>query len=257
MKKKLPPLVDESWREIIEPLLDMPEMDIIRGLLGLKDICPVNSKVFRAFSLPFDKVKVVMLGLSPYNGSIQRAEKRDGKPIFIKTRIATGIAMGSECGYVPPTLGILHEACDIDTGNIPDGIEQFDPSLIWWHKQGVLMINAALTVMEGEGARDHVPYWEFFIKAILEGLDEKRKNLAFIFMGLDAQKFFRSVFPMKHLVLKPCHPAATARYRGKGAIPKAMEFSRYRIFTKTNQYLQEHNIDPINWYNEGKGNKES
>ncbi len=188
--------------------------------LAGKTIFPPDQYIFEAFRLtPFENVKVVILGQDPYHGQGQ----------------AHGLAFSVRPGVKPPPslVNIFKELQeDLEVPN-PEG-----GSLEKWAKQGVLLLNAVLTVEEGRPGSHHQKGWERFTDKVIEILSEKKNNLVFILWGSPAQRKASKVDDKKHLILKSVHPSPLSVYRG---------FYGSKPFSKTNQYLRQHHIREIDW----------
>jgi uracil-DNA glycosylase len=183
------------------------------------EIYPPEDQVFAAFNLcSFENTKVVIIGQDPYHGKGQ----------------ANGLSFSvSEGIKIPPSLqNIFKElsndlACDIPkTGNLES-----------WAMQGVLLLNATLTVREKEAASHQKKGWELFTDNIIELLSEQKENLVFLLWGNFAQSKEVLIDSKKHLILKAAHPSPLAR----GA------FFGCKAFSKTNDFLKKNKIEEIKW----------
>jgi uracil-DNA glycosylase len=217
--------LEESWLSLLSHELSAPYMrDLMNYLesekLAGKTIFPPDQYIFEAFRLtPFENVKVVILGQDPYHGQGQ----------------AHGLAFSVRPGVKPPPslVNIFKELQeDLEVPN-PEG-----GSLEKWAKQGVLLLNAVLTVEEGRPGSHHQKGWERFTDKVIEILSEKKNNLVFILWGSPAQRKASKVDDKKHLILKSVHPSPLSVYRG---------FYGSKPFSKTNQYLRQHHIREIDW----------
>jgi uracil-DNA glycosylase len=176
--------------------------------------------IFNAFNLtPFEQVKVVIIGQDPYHGFGQANGFSFSVPKGVKT---------------PPSLQNIYKEIEQDLGYItpPHG------NLETWAKQGVLLLNAVLTVNAGEPASHKAAGWENFTNAVIYHLSEKRNNLVFLLWGRFAQEKELLIDNSKHLILKAAHPSPFSAYQG---------FMGCKHFSKTNTYLQQHKIAPIDW----------
>lgn len=185
-----------------------------------KVIHPQENEYFAALNMaPFDKVKVVIVGQDPYHGPGQAHglsfSVRDGVPL-------------------PPSLINIFKELHSDLGlAIPQ-----NGSLVKWARQGVLLLNAVLSVEEGRAASHQGKGWEELTDKIIHLLNERRSHLVFILWGSYAQKKAQFVDRQKHLVLESVHPSPLAAYRG---------FFGSRPFSKTNAYLRSNGISEIDW----------
>ena len=165
-----------------------------------KPICPVQNKVFRAFELcPYDELKVVMLGQDPYP----------------QKGVATGILFGNDKEVteenLSPSLKIVKEACI--NYEIPHNNIIFDPTLESWAKQGILMINSALTV-EMNKVGSHVMLWRPFISKLLKNLSDNNTAIVYVLFGRQAQTFKPYIGKFNHII-EVEHPAYFARTNTK------------------------------------------
>lgn len=183
-------------------------------------VYPPGSLIFNAFNLcPFDRVKVVILGQDPYHGPGQ----------------AHGLCFSVRDGIeFPPSLVNIFKEIGSDLGidPLPSG------NLERWASQGVLLLNATLTVRAHAAGSHQKKGWEEFTDSVIKVLNDERKNLVFFLWGAYAQKKGESIDYQKHLVLKSVHPSPLSAQRG---------FFGNRHFSKCNEYLKMNGITPINW----------
>jgi len=185
-----------------------------------KVIYPPGSLWFNAFNTtPFDKVKVVVLGQDPYHGPRQ----------------AHGLCFSVLPGIpIPPSLMNIYSELKADLGIEPAS----HGCLTHWAKQGVLLLNATLTVEQGRAGAHQGRGWEAFTDAAIHALNERREHLVFMLWGSHAQKKGSFIDTRKHLVLKAPHPSPLSAYRG---------FFGCRHFSKANNYLEQSGQQPIDW----------
>ena len=183
-------------------------------------VYPPPNRVFAAFdNCPVDHVKVVILGQDPYHGPRQ----------------ANGLAFSvSEDVSTPPSLQNIYKEIESDTGKIMPK----HGNLERWAKQGVLLLNATLTVRGGSAGSHQGKGWEEFTDTAIKYLAENKENLVFLLWGSYAQKKGELVNRHKHLVLEAPHPSPFSADKG---------FFGCRHFTKTNAYLIMHEREPIEW----------
>jgi uracil-DNA glycosylase len=185
-----------------------------------KIIYPAGKLIFNAFdNTPFQKVKVVILGQDPYHGPGQ----------------AHGLSFSVPAGVpLPPSLlNIFKELCS-DTGiSMPT-----KGDLTTWAQQGVFLLNASLTVRQGEPMSHSQIGWSTFTDAVISTLSEKREKLVFMLWGKFAKEKCTLIDPKKHLVLQSAHPSPLSAHQG---------FLGCRHFSAANQYLVKNGIDPIDW----------
>lgn len=194
--------------------------DFVRQEYKTKTIFPPAKLIFNAFEhTPFDKVKVVILGQDPYHNIGQ----------------AHGLSFSVNDGVqLPPSLVNIFKEIKDDLGvSVPTSGD-----LTRWADQGVLLLNASLTVVAHQANSHQGKGWEEFTDAAIRKLADNREHLVFLLWGSYAQK--KSVFinPLKHLILKAPHPSPLSVYRG---------FFGCKHFSKTNEYLQANGMEPIVW----------
>lgn len=215
------------WMRVI----DKEELESVLSKLELeykrKPICPAQSNVFKAFEVcPYDELKVVMLGQDP----------------FPQKGVATGILFGNKKGTrdedLSPSLQIIKEAAI--NFEIPHNCIIFDPTLESWAKQGILMINSALTV-EMNKVGSHVMLWRPFIASLLKNLSENETGIIYVLFGKQAQTFKPYINKQLNTVLEENHPAYFAR------TGEAMPHTVFEQISKLTKGI--YGI-PITWYQE-------
>ncbi|WP_106829393.1 uracil-DNA glycosylase [Parabacteroides pacaensis] len=216
--------IEESWKERLSGEF---EKDYFQRLVSfVKDeyrkgaVYPPGPFIFRAFDMcPFDKVKVVILGQDPYH----------------EPRQAHGLSFSVQDGTpYPPSLVNIFKEIESDLG-IP---VPRSGDLTRWAKQGVLLLNATLTVRAHQAGSHQNKGWEEFTDAVVHHLAEEREHLVFMLWGSYAQRKGAFIDPNKHLVLKSAHPSPLSAFRG---------FFGNKHFSKANEYLIAHGIEPIQW----------
>ena len=218
--------LEPSWLAVLKDEFEKPYMKDLRKFLQSEKelgqiVYPKNADIFRAFNdTPFDKVKVVILGQDPYHGpnqahglsfSVQKGIAIPKSLINIYKELATDIP-----GFVKPTHGNLED----------------------WAKQGVLLLNATLTVRAGEAASHQKKGWEVFTDEVIRQLSEKKKGIVFILWGAYAQSKIPLIDQSKHHIIKSVHPSPLSVERG---------FWGSKPFSKTNAYLIKEHQTPIDW----------
>lgn len=185
-----------------------------------KTIYPAPANIFRAFELcPFEKVKVVILGQDPYHGAGQ----------------ANGLCFSvSDVVAIPPSLQNIFKEIKSDIG----GDLRTQSNLDHWAEQGVLLLNATLTVAAGQAGSHQKKGWEEFTDAVIRVLSEQKSNLVFLLWGKYAQEKGKMIDEKKHLVLRAAHPSPFSAYSG---------FFGCKHFSKTNEYLEWNGKEPIAW----------
>jgi uracil-DNA glycosylase len=215
----------DSWLNILQPEFDKDYMRSLRVFLEQRRqdgavIFPRPSNWFAALNAtPFEKVKVVVLGQDPYHGPGQ----------------AHGLCFSVQPGVkTPPSLVNIYQELASDLGVEPPEHGYLQS----WAEQGVLLLNAVLTVEQGQAGAHQGKGWELFTDAVVAALNAQREGLVFLLWGSHAQKKGAAIDTSRHLVLKAPHPSPLSAYRG---------FFGCRHFSQANQFLQERGQLPINW----------
>jgi uracil-DNA glycosylase len=216
---------DESWYELlIEDFSKEYFIKLDQFLLEEKnrgyEILPPDLEIFEALNqTPFDKVKVVIIGQDPYHGPMQ----------------ANGLCFSVNDGIpFPPSLRNIFKELKSDINfNTPKS-----GNLTSWAKQGVLLLNSTLTVRLNEANSHSKIGWQIFTDKIISEVSSKKENIVFILWGAHAQNKLSLIDKNKHLVLQSAHPSPLSASRG---------FFGCKHFSKTNKYLINKNIEPINW----------
>ena len=216
--------IDPTWKEHLSPEFAKPYFTNLISFVHdeyRKGTCyPPGKKIFNAFNLcPFDKVKVVIIGQDPYHEPGQ----------------AEGLCFSvSEGTPLPPSLVNIFKEIQNDTGKpVPTS-----GSLVRWATQGVLLLNATLTVRAHAAGSHQRHGWEEFTDAVIRALSVSRSHLVFILWGSYAQGKERLIDTSKHFILKSAHPSPLSAYRG---------FFGNHHFSLANQYLMQHGEEPIEW----------
>lgn len=184
-------------------------------------VYPPPKFIFRAFELcPFDSVKVVILGQDPYHGP--------GQANGLSFAVNEGVAL-------PPSLRNIFQELESDLGK---PLENRSGDLSRWAEQGVLLLNATLTVRARTAGSHQNKGWEQFTDAVIRVLSEKREHLVFILWGNYAKAKGAHIDRTKHLVIESPHPSPFSAYNG---------FFGSKPFSKTNEYLETQGETPINW----------
>lgn len=217
--------LEPGWLAVLGDQFDKPYMTQLRAFLQAekqqgKVIYPPGSLWFNAFNTtPFTKVKVVILGQDPYHGPHQ----------------AHGLCFSVLPGVqVPPSLVNIYKELEADLG-IP---RPRHGCLNHWAEQGVLLLNATLTVEQARAGAHQGKGWETFTDSAIHALNEQREHLVFMLWGSYAQKKGDFIDTKRHLVLKAPHPSPLSAHRG---------FLGCRHFSKANDYLQKNGQQPIDW----------
>jgi len=224
------PVIDSSWKEVLYNEFQLPAFKEIKKFLleekqSEKQIYPAGNLIFNAFNLsPFDKIKVVLLGQDPYHGF--------GQAHGLCFSVADGIPF-------PPSLKNIFKELQSDMG-IPIPLSG---NLEHWARQGVLLLNATLTVRAGEAGSHQNRGWEQFTDAVIRLLSDRKEDLVFILWGKYAQAKIPLINEKKHAILTAAHPSPFSAYNG---------FFGCSHFSKTNQLLIKSGQSPINWSTQQK-----
>ncbi len=216
--------IEESWKEQLKDEFEKDYFvkltDFVRNEYRTKQIFPPAKYIFNAFDhTPFDKVKVVILGQDPYHN--------DGQAHGLSFSVPDGI-------QTPPSLVNIFKEINQDLGApIPQS-----GNLTRWANQGVMLLNATLTVQAHTAGSHQKKGWEEFTDAAIHKLAEGREDIVFILWGAYAQKKAAFIDGNKHLVLRSVHPSPLSAYNG---------FFGNNHFSTANKYLASKGITPIEW----------
>jgi uracil-DNA glycosylase len=217
--------IESSWKSVLAHEFSQDYFKQIRSYIISekekgKTIFPPGKLIFNAFNLtPFYKVNVVIIGQDPYHGHGQAHGLSFSVPYGVK---------------IPPSLQNIYKELAQDVNfNIPN-----HGNLEHWAQQGVLLLNAVLTVNDGEPASHKAAGWENFTNAVIYHLSKQSENIVFLLWGRFAQEKELLIDQSKHLVLKAAHPSPFSAYQG---------FMGCKHFSITNKYLIENNKAPIDW----------
>lgn len=218
------PNIEEGWKKILLDEFQSPWFSELKEFLveetSSRKIYPPGNLIFNAFKhTPFDNVKVVILGQDPYHGAGQ----------------AHGLCFSVPPGIkAPPSLANIFKELQSDlTFPVPT-----HGNLENWADQGVLLLNATLTVRAGEAGSHQKRGWEKFTDAVIEKISQQKDSVVFLLWGRFAQAKEILIDGDKHLVLKAAHPSPFSAYNG---------FFGCRHFSKANNYLEQKGIDAVNW----------
>jgi uracil-DNA glycosylase len=216
--------IDESWRQVLQPEFDKPYFELlthfVRQAYRTTQCFPPAGQIFRAFDLcPFDKVPVVIIGQDPYHDVNQ----------------AHGLCFSVQDGVpAPPSLVNIYKELQRDLGKpIPTS-----GNLTHWAEQGVLLLNATLTVEAHKAGSHQGKGWEELTDAAIQALNRQREHIVFMLWGSYAQRKGQFIDRRRHLVLTAVHPSPLSAYRG---------FIGCGHFSQANAYLQQHGLSPIVW----------
>ena len=217
--------LEPSWKARLGDYLLREDMQALSAFLRERKatgarIFPPGPQIFSALdATPFEQVKVVILGQDPYHGA--------GQAHGLSFSVPPGVA-------IPPSLDNIYKELGRDLG-LP---RPAHGCLQRWAEQGVLLLNAVLTVEEGRPGAHQGKGWEGFTDAIVGALGREREHLVFMLWGSYAQKKGAVIDPQRHRVLKAPHPSPLSAHRG---------FLGCGHFSAANAYLQRHGIAPIDW----------
>src|SRR4030043_238233 len=218
------PQIEESWKEILLEQFNSSYFKSIKEfLVGEKEkftVYPPGSLIFNAFNLtPFHAVGVVIIGQDPYHGA--------GQAHGLCFSVPRGIS-------APPSLVNIFKEINADLGiPLPK-----HGNLEKWARQGVLLLNATLTVRANQAGSHQKKGWETFTEAVITQLSKQRVGLVFLLWGKFAQDKESLIDTQKHYILKAAHPSPYSAYNG---------FFGCRHFSKTNEILRRHGLPEINW----------
>jgi uracil-DNA glycosylase len=218
--------LEESWKKVLESEFEKDYMKNLKKFLQQEKesgytVYPPGSLIFNAFNhTPFDKVEVVILGQDPYHGAGQ----------------AHGLSFSVRKGVQPPpSLVNIYKELETD---IPGFKMPIHGELTKWADQGVLLLNASLTVRAHEASSHQKIGWEKFTDKAIQELSEKRTGLVFILWGKFAQSKAELIDSTKHHILKSPHPSPFSAHSG---------FFGSKPFSKTNKILEQEGRKPIDW----------
>ena len=217
--------LEPGWKEALREEFDKPYMKVLSEFLRTEKaagmvIYPPGPLIFNALnSTPLDQVKVVIIGQDPYHGPGQ----------------AHGLCFSVLPGVpVPPSLVNIFKELNADLGIAPPD----HGCLLPWARQGVLLLNAVLTVEEGRAGAHQGKGWEGFTDHAIETLAREREGLVFLLWGSYAQAKGKVIDTRRHRVLRAPHPSPLSAHRG---------FLGCGHFSATNQYLAQRGLSPIDW----------
>ena len=217
-------MIESSWDEILRDELDKEYfknlLEFIKKEYNSKTIYPKMNEIFKAFMYtPYDKVKVVILGQDPYHGK--------GQAEGLSFSVPSGIPQ-------PPSLKNIFKELHDDIGcEIPS-----TGSLTSWAEQGVLLLNAVLTVIKDHAASHRDKGWEIFTDRVIKEINKKDTPVVFILWGNYARSKKKFITNSRHLVIESAHPSPLSAYNG---------FFGSKPFSKTNEFLKSKGLKEINW----------
>lgn len=217
--------IAKSWKDVLKPEFDKPYFQHIVQFLKAekqagKTIYPPGKLIFNAFNTtPFDEVKIVILGQDPYHNP--------GQAHGLSFSVPVGVA-------APPSLLNMFKEIEADLG-----IERPNHgNLEKWAEQGVLLLNASLTVEQNKPMSHSKIGWHEFTNSVIHTLSQKKEKLVFMLWGAFAKSKTELIDTKKHLVLTAAHPSPLSAHNG---------FFGCKHFSKANTWLQKNDISPIDW----------
>jgi len=216
--------IDDSWKEKLKSEFEEPYFiklkQFVKTEYATQTVYPDVKKIFKAFDYcPIDVTRVVILGQDPYHGASQ----------------ADGLCFSVQEGVrPPPSLANIFKEIGADLGKpIPA-----TGDLTRWAKQGVLLLNATLTVRAASPASHQGKGWEVFTDAVIKLLSDQKQNVVFILWGAHAQKKATLIDASKHFIVTSAHPSPFSVYKG---------FFGSKPFSKTNAYLKSKGLAEVDW----------
>ena len=216
--------IEKSWQQALQTEFDKPYFEqlvqFVKHEYATQTIFPPARQIFNAFnSCPFNDVRVVILGQDPYHGAGQ----------------AHGLCFSVNDGvpFPPSLLNICKEMADDMGKPMPAS-----GNLQYLANQGVLLLNATLTVRSGQAGSHQGKGWETFTDAVIKRISDAKQNVVFLLWGAYAGSKSKFIDGNKHLILKAPHPSPLSSYRG---------FFGCKHFSQANTYLQQHGLPPIKW----------
>ncbi len=216
--------IHDSWRQVLQPEFDKPYFELLTSFVRheyqTKTCFPPAGQIFNAFDIcPFDQVRVVIIGQDPYHEPGQ----------------AQGLCFSVNDGVrIPPSLVNIYKEIQSDLGKpIPSS-----GNLMRWTEQGVLLLNATLTVEAHKAGSHQNKGWEELTDAAIQALNEKKEHLVFMLWGSYAQRKGQFIDRKRHCVLTAAHPSPLSAYNG---------FFGCRHFSQANAYLTSHHLPSIEW----------
>ncbi len=215
--------IEPSWGHALAPEFAQPYFGnliaFVKQAYAAGPVYPPGGLIFKAFQhTPLARVKVVLLGQDPYHGP--------GQAHGLSFSVPDGVAK-------PPSLRNIFKELGDDIGPPPTS-----GNLEHWADQGVLLLNATLTVAAGQAGAHQRQGWETFTDAVIRKVSDERPHVVFILWGAYAQKKTALIDPQKHLVIKSVHPSPLSAHNG---------FFGSRPFSQTNAWLEAHGESPIAW----------
>lgn len=216
--------IEKGWKDLLATEFDKSYFSDLTQFVHQeykqRQVFPPGRFIFNAFDLcPFEQTKVIILGQDPYHGI--------GQAHGLSFSVNDGVAL-------PPSLQNIYKEISSDLGITPYNTGNLER----WAKQGVLLLNATLTVQANIAGSHQGKGWEQFTDSVIEILSKNKEHLVFLLWGSYAQQKIRLIDEHKHLILTAVHPSPLSAYRG---------FFGCKHFSKTNTYLSDKGLGPIDW----------
>mgnify|MGYP000693735683 CR=1 FL=1 len=216
--------IEESWRRCLQPEFDSPYFaelaEFVRHEYASCTVYPPARRIFHAFdSCPFDRVRAVIIGQDPYH--------EPGQYYGLCFSVLDGVPF-------PPSLQNIFKEVSDDTGTPIPSTGNLDR----WAEQGVLLLNAVLTVRAHEAASHAGHGWETFTDAVVRAIAQRKQGIVYMLWGSYAQRKGAIADPQRNCILKAVHPSPLSAYRG---------FFGSKHFSRANEYLQSIGKAPILW----------
>ncbi|QQG37150.1 MAG: uracil-DNA glycosylase [Micavibrio aeruginosavorus] len=218
--------LEQSWLDYLQPEFDQPYMHELRAFLKAEKqagrcVYPRGSEIFNALNTTsFDRVHVVILGQDPYHG--------EGQAHGLSFSVRKGVAL-------PPSLQNIYKEIEAEYGRKMPHVGD----LTSWAEQGVLLLNATLTVRQASAGSHQNKGWERFTDAVIRAVNDRHNHVVFMLWGSYAQKKGAFIDRKRHLVLQAPHPSPLSAHRG---------FLGCGHFKKANDYLVQAGCQPIDWF---------
>ena len=217
--------IAESWQPVLADEFEKPYFQrliaFVKGEYATATVYPAGGQIFHAFeATPFDNIKVVILGQDPYHGRGQ----------------AHGLSFSVHDGQrTPPSLQNIFKELQTDIPGTPPAL---NGNLDRWASQGVLLLNATLTVRASEPASHQKNGWEEFTDAVIRKVSAEKEHVVFILWGAYAGKKSELIDERKHFIIKSVHPSPFAADKG---------FFGSKPFSKANVWLESKGLEPVVW----------
>lgn len=216
--------IESGWKELLKDEFEKPYFvqlsQFVDNEYNSQTIFPPKSQIFKAFNLcPLSEIRVVILGQDPYHDVNQ----------------AHGLCFSVNEGVkIPPSLKNIYKEIQSDCGIMTPT----NGNLEGWARQGVLLLNATLTVRAHQAGSHQQKGWEEFTDSVIKHLAQEKKNIVFLFWGGYAGRKSAFINPSDHLILKSAHPSPLSAYRG---------FLGNKHFSQTNEYMRSKGLREVEW----------